>query len=57
MVGFVFFKAPVRIVAQRQLNGNLYYDMDNAIDFSFYLFSDQFEVWEIAIVVISCRIL
>ena len=39
-----FFKAPVRIVAQRQLNGNLYYDMDNAIDFSFYLFSDQFEV-------------
>ena len=38
-----FFKSPIKGVTQRQYNGELYYDMDNAIELTFYLFADQFE--------------
>lgn len=38
-----FFKSSIATVAQRQSSGELYYDMDNATELSFYLFSDQFE--------------
>lgn len=38
-----FFKSSIATVAQRQSSGELYYDMDNATELTFYLFSDQFE--------------
>lgn len=38
-----FFKSLISTVAQRQSNGKLYYDMDNATELTFYLFADQLE--------------
>ena len=38
-----YFKSPIAAVAQRQSNGKVYYDMENATELMLYLFSDQFE--------------